>query len=261
MLMNPDQRQALQDQYVEKLKNFERDYKDSKDELQAKDKEITAKIVHDLAQVIRIARRARQLHHGLREGIDPLGRAEHRYHRPGDPQLQCDARTDRHGRRRARRGQAAASVQSEEPGASEPSDFGSQAAKKLDDFEVEPLDAMREVFPVPDDYETKVARARRVLGLLPHRYPFLLVDRVLELEQGPRRNDQERHLQRAVLRRTFPRHPVMPGVLIVEALAQSAAILALSEVGADPTRLFMLTGLDKVRFRRRVIPGDQLGWK
>jgi len=53
MLMNPDQRQSLQDQYVEKLKNFERDYKDSKDELQAKDQEVTAKIVHDLAQVIR----------------------------------------------------------------------------------------------------------------------------------------------------------------------------------------------------------------
>src|ERR1700733_7359621 len=53
MLMNPDQRQSLQDQYMEKLKNFERDYKDSKDELQAKDQEITAKIVHDLAQVIR----------------------------------------------------------------------------------------------------------------------------------------------------------------------------------------------------------------
>jgi outer membrane protein len=53
MLMNADQRQSLQDQYMEKLKNFERDYKDSKDELQAKDQEITAKIVHDLAQVIR----------------------------------------------------------------------------------------------------------------------------------------------------------------------------------------------------------------
>ncbi len=53
MLMNPDQRQSLQDQYVEKLKNFERDYKDSKDELQAKDQAVTAKIVHDLAQVIR----------------------------------------------------------------------------------------------------------------------------------------------------------------------------------------------------------------
>ncbi len=53
MLMNPDQRQSLQDQYMDKLKNFERDYKDSKDELQAKDQEVTAKIVHDLAQVIR----------------------------------------------------------------------------------------------------------------------------------------------------------------------------------------------------------------
>jgi outer membrane protein len=53
MLMNADQRQSLQDEYMDKLKNFERDYKDSKDELQAKDQEITAKIVHDLAEVIR----------------------------------------------------------------------------------------------------------------------------------------------------------------------------------------------------------------
>ena len=83
---------------------------------------------------------------------------------------------------------------------------------------------------MPDD-ETKVSELERVLGLLPHRYPFLLVDRIVE---------------------------VMPGVLIVEALAQSGAILALNEVGGDPTRLFVLTGLDKVRFRRRVIPGDQL---
>jgi outer membrane protein len=101
MLMNADQRQALQDKYMEKLKNFERDYKDSKDELQAKDQEITAKIVHDLAQVIRTI--------GERDNytIYPVGCSRHRHHRPGDPQLQLDARGDRHRRRkRGRRSKA-----------------------------------------------------------------------------------------------------------------------------------------------------------
>jgi 3-hydroxyacyl-[acyl-carrier-protein] dehydratase len=110
--------------------------------------------------------------------------------------------------------------------------------------------------PVPDDHETKVSE--RVLGLLPHRYPFLLVDRVIELSKGRVVTIKNVSFNEPYFAGHFPEHPVMPGVLIVEALAQSAAILALNEVGGDPTRLFMLTGLDKVRFRRRVIPGDQL---
>jgi 3-hydroxyacyl-[acyl-carrier-protein] dehydratase len=109
---------------------------------------------------------------------------------------------------------------------------------------------------VPDD--AKVAELGRVLGLLPHRYPFLLVDRILALEKGRVETIKNVTFNEPYFAGHFPEHPVMPGVLIVEALAQSAAILALSEVGGDPSRLFMLTGLDKVRFRRRVIPGDQL---
>jgi 3-hydroxyacyl-[acyl-carrier-protein] dehydratase len=111
---------------------------------------------------------------------------------------------------------------------------------------------------VPDDHETKVSELERVLGLLPHRYPFLLVDRILELSKGRVVTIKNVSFNEPYFAGHFPEHPVMPGVLIVEALAQSAAILALNEVGGDPTRLFMLTGLDKVRFRRRVIPGDQL---
>jgi 3-hydroxyacyl-[acyl-carrier-protein] dehydratase len=110
--------------------------------------------------------------------------------------------------------------------------------------------------PVPDD--AKVSELERVLGLLPHRYPFLLVDRVLELSKGRVVTIKNVTFNEPYFAGHFPEHPVMPGVLIVEALAQSAAILALNEVGGDPKRLFMLTGLDKVRFRRRVIPGDQL---
>ncbi len=109
---------------------------------------------------------------------------------------------------------------------------------------------------MPDD--AKVAELRRVLGLLPHRYPFLLVDRILELEKGRVATLKNVTFNEPYFAGHFPANPVMPGVLIVEALAQSAAILALSEVQGDPSRLFMLTGLDRVRFRRRVIPGDQL---
>lgn len=109
---------------------------------------------------------------------------------------------------------------------------------------------------MPDD--AKVAELGRVLGLLPHRYPFLLVDRILALEKGRVETIKNVTFNEPYFAGHFPEHPVMPGVLIIEALAQSAAILALSEVGGDPSRLFMLTGLDKVRFRRRVIPGDQL---
>jgi 3-hydroxyacyl-[acyl-carrier-protein] dehydratase len=106
--------------------------------------------------------------------------------------------------------------------------------------------------------DAKVAELERVLRLLPHRYPFLLVDRIIELEKGRVTTLKNVTFNEPFFNGHFPGHPVMPGVLIVEALAQSAAILALNEVGGDPKRLFMLTGLDKVRFRRRVIPGDQL---
>jgi len=109
---------------------------------------------------------------------------------------------------------------------------------------------------VPDD--GKVAELERVLKLLPHRYPFLLVDRIVELGKGLVVTIKNVTFNEPYFAGHFPGHPVMPGVLIVEALAQSAAMLALNEVGRDPARLFMLTGLNKVRFRRRVIPGDQL---
>lgn len=96
-----------------------------------------------------------------------------------------------------------------------------------------------------------------IMKMIPHRYPFLMIDRVTEIMVGESAVGEkavtvsEPHFQGH-----FPQRPIMPGVLIVEAMAQSAAILAIGIVG--PRSLFMLTGLDKVRFRRRVIPGDQL---
>jgi 3-hydroxyacyl-[acyl-carrier-protein] dehydratase len=97
----------------------------------------------------------------------------------------------------------------------------------------------------------------RFLKLLPHQYPFLLVDRVLAIDGERIVTLKNVTINEPFFSGHFPGLPIMPGVLILEALAQSAAILALSIVG-ERRNLFMLAGLDKVRFRRRVIPGDQL---
>jgi 3-hydroxyacyl-[acyl-carrier-protein] dehydratase len=102
------------------------------------------------------------------------------------------------------------------------------------------------------------AELDRFLRLLPHRHPFLLVDRVLELDGGRARTLKNVTINEPFFAGHFPGNPVMPGVLIIEALAQSAAILALKQIDGADSRLFMLTGIDKVRFRRRVVPGDQL---
>src|SRR5271163_936344 len=130
MLMNPDQRQSLQDQYMDTLKNFERDYKDSKDELQAKDQEVTSKIVHDLAQVIRSLGERDSFTMVFEKGsilwgapgIDITDQVIRNYNA-----MHVTIGTVGEGPGGAVR---AASVQSEQAGAPEPSDFGSQAAKK-----------------------------------------------------------------------------------------------------------------------------------
>ena len=106
--------------------------------------------------------------------------------------------------------------------------------------------------------DAQIPDLKRILELLPHRYPFLLIDRVLELEKGRVVTLKNVTFNEPYFTGHFPGLPVMPGVLILEAMAQSAAVLALIEVDADPAPLFMLTGVDKVRFRRPVIPGDQL---
>ncbi len=101
----------------------------------------------------------------------------------------------------------------------------------------------------------------QILKKLPHRYPFLLVDRVLELEKG-------KHI-RAIKNVTinepffvghFPHRPVMPGVMILEALAQASALLAFETQGivSDENTVFYFTGIDGARFKRPVEPGDQL---
>lgn len=101
---------------------------------------------------------------------------------------------------------------------------------------------------------------REIFKRIPHRYPFLLVDRIIEVD-GDQRIVGIKNVtaNEGFFQGHFPNHPVMPGVLICEAMAQVAAILAyISRGGSDGENIFVLTGLDKVKFKRPVEPGDQL---
>ena len=101
----------------------------------------------------------------------------------------------------------------------------------------------------------------RILQQLPHRYPFLMVDRVLELEHGKRIKALKNvTANEPYFQGHFPRRPVMPGVMMIEALAQTAALLSFDAVGASPTdnQIYYFAGIDAARFKRPVEPGDQL---
>jgi 3-hydroxyacyl-[acyl-carrier-protein] dehydratase len=100
-----------------------------------------------------------------------------------------------------------------------------------------------------------------ILRHLPHRYPIILVDRVLELEAGKRIVALKNvTINEPVFTGHFPHYPVMPGVLIIEAMAQAAAILSFVtfDKRADPDGLYYFAGIDGARFKRPVEPGDQL---
>ncbi len=101
---------------------------------------------------------------------------------------------------------------------------------------------------------------REILKHLPHRYPFLMVDRILEIEPGTRIvGIKNVTYNENFFQGHFPGKPVMPGVLICEAMAQVAAILAHSSGSlTGEGKVFMLTGLDRVKIKRVVEPGDQL---
>ena len=102
---------------------------------------------------------------------------------------------------------------------------------------------------------------REVLAQLPHRYPFLLVDRVIECVPGKRIEAVKNvTVNEPYFPGHFPGNPVMPGVIILEALAQAAGILAFKTAGVvpDDKSRFYFVGIDGARFRKPVVPGDQL---
>ncbi|KMN39687.1 3-hydroxyacyl-ACP dehydratase FabZ [Lysinibacillus capsici] len=100
--------------------------------------------------------------------------------------------------------------------------------------------------------------SQQLQAILPHRYPFLLVDRIVELEEGKRAVGLKNvTINEEFFKGHFPQYPVMPGVLIVEALAQVSAVIMLTKAGNEG-RLGLLAGIDHCRFKKQVKPGDQL---
>ena len=99
-----------------------------------------------------------------------------------------------------------------------------------------------------------------IMDILPHRYPFLLVDRVIKLERGENIVALKNvTINEPFFQGHFPGRPVMPGVLIIEALAQVGGILAYETGPSEKrNRLIYFMGMDKVRFRKMVVPGDQI---
>jgi 3-hydroxyacyl-[acyl-carrier-protein] dehydratase len=99
---------------------------------------------------------------------------------------------------------------------------------------------------------------QEIMAIIPHRYPFLLVDRILELEPGVRAvGEKQVTINEPFFQGHFPDHPIMPGVLIVEALAQTGCVAALS-LPEYKQKLAFFAGIDGVRFRKPVYPGDTL---
>ena len=99
----------------------------------------------------------------------------------------------------------------------------------------------------------------QIMNHLPHRYPFLLVDRVLEIHGTNKIVGLKNvSINEQFFQGHFPGHPVMPGVLIVEAMAQTGGLLLMEQVQDRERKLFYFMSLDNVKFRRPVVPGDQL---
>ena len=100
---------------------------------------------------------------------------------------------------------------------------------------------------------------QEILGLLPHRYPFLLIDRVVEFERGKRLVALKNvTYNEPFFQGHFPDYPIMPGVLVIEAMAQAGSIIMIMEIPDREKKLAVFTGIERAKFRRPVTPGDQL---
>ncbi len=109
--------------------------------------------------------------------------------------------------------------------------------------------------------EVSSVEIQEIMRLLPHRYPFLLVDRVLDYTSGEQLHGLKNvTINEPFFQGHFPIEPVMPGVLIIEGLAQAGGLLAALSLDGEAKEggLFYFTGIDKAKFRRKVVPGDQL---
>ena len=111
----------------------------------------------------------------------------------------------------------------------------------------------------PQPPQASVMKLERILELLPHRYPFLLIDRVLELDDDKVVALKNVSFNEPYFQGHFPGNPVMPGVLQIEAMAQAGGILASRTIQFDPiTHVMVFMAIDQVKFRKAVVPGDQL---
>lgn len=100
---------------------------------------------------------------------------------------------------------------------------------------------------------------QEILDLLPHRYPFLLIDRVLEFEPAKRLVALKNvTVNEPFFQGHFPGYPIMPGVLVVEAMAQAGGLIMMAELNDRQKKLVVFTGIERAKFRRPVTPGDQL---
>jgi len=105
----------------------------------------------------------------------------------------------------------------------------------------------------------KLLKINEVINLLPHRYPFLMIDKVIDYDESSLRAIKNVTVNEPCFMGHFPENPVMPGVLIIEALAQAGAILAYIKANSSHRdNLFYLAGIDNAKFKQMVLPGDQL---
>jgi 3-hydroxyacyl-[acyl-carrier-protein] dehydratase len=112
-----------------------------------------------------------------------------------------------------------------------------------------------------DNIESTSMDIHEILEHLPHRYPFVLIDRVISMELGKEITALKNvTINEPFFPGHFPHHPVMPGVLIVEAMAQAAAVLSFKTMGAKPSddSVYYFAGIDSARFKKPVSPGDQV---